>query len=81
MKILLMVMIAQSLNLVIFARFNRVEGLRTLALRQQLTVCKRKSNELKLSKVGTLTYFANQLSKQVGINGEIGERRRLARLT
>jgi len=40
MKILLMIMIAQSLNLVIFTWFNRVAGLRILVLRQQLTVYK-----------------------------------------
>jgi hypothetical protein len=39
MKILLMMAVVQSLNLVIFAWFNRVAGLRILVLRQQLTAC------------------------------------------
>ena len=43
MKILLMMAVVQSLNLVIFAWFNRVAGLRILVPRQQLTVYKRKS--------------------------------------
>ncbi len=38
MKILLMMAVVQSLNLVIFAWFNRVAGLRILVPRQQLTV-------------------------------------------
>jgi hypothetical protein len=42
MKILLMAVVVQSLNLVIFAWFNRVAVLRIIALRQQLTVYKRK---------------------------------------
>jgi transposase len=45
MKILLMMAVVQSLNLVIFAWFNRVAGLRILVLRQQLTVYKRKSRK------------------------------------
>jgi hypothetical protein len=41
MKILLMMAVVQSLNLVIFAWFNRVAGMRILVLRQQLTaVCR-----------------------------------------
>ena len=43
MKILLVILVVQSLNLVIFAWFNRVAGLRILVLRQQLTVLKRRS--------------------------------------
>jgi hypothetical protein len=43
MKILLVILVVQSLNLVIFACFNRVAGLRILVLRQQLTVLKRRS--------------------------------------
>jgi hypothetical protein len=45
MKILLVIMIAQSLNLIIFAWFNRVAALRILVLRQQLTVYKCKSKK------------------------------------
>jgi putative transposase len=45
MKILLMMAVVQSLNLVILAWFNRVAGLRILVLRQQLTVYKRKSKK------------------------------------
>jgi hypothetical protein len=45
MKILLMMVFVQSLNLVIFAWFNRVAGLRILALRRQLTVYKRKAKK------------------------------------
>jgi hypothetical protein len=45
MKILLMMAVVQSLNLVIFAWFNRVAGLRILVLGQQLTVYKRKSKK------------------------------------
>jgi hypothetical protein len=45
MKILLMMAVVQSLNLVIFAWFNRVAGLQILVLRQQLTVYKRKSKK------------------------------------
>jgi hypothetical protein len=45
MKILLMMAVVQSLNLVIFAWFNRVAGLRILVLRQQPTVYKRKSKK------------------------------------
>jgi len=40
-----MPIVAQSLNLVIFAFFNRVAGLRILVIRQQLTVYKRRSEE------------------------------------
>jgi putative transposase len=45
MKILLMIVVVQSLNLVIFAWFNRVAWVRNLALRQQLAVYKRKSKK------------------------------------
>jgi hypothetical protein len=45
MKILLMMTVVQSLNLVIFGWFNRVAELRILVLRQQLTVYKRKSKK------------------------------------
>lgn len=45
MKILLMIAVVQSLNLVIFAWFNRVAWLRILALRQQLAVYKHKSKK------------------------------------
>ena len=45
MKILLMMVVVQSFNLVIFGWFNRVAGLRILVLRQQLTVYKRKSRK------------------------------------
>jgi hypothetical protein len=41
-KILLMMAVVQSFNLVIFAWFNRVAGPRILVLRKQLTVYKRK---------------------------------------
>ena len=45
MKILLVMAVIQSLNLLMFAWFNRVAGLRILVLRQQLTVYKRKSRK------------------------------------
>jgi hypothetical protein len=45
MKILLMLMVVETFNLLIFAWFNRVAVLRILALRQQLTVYKRKSKK------------------------------------
>jgi putative transposase len=45
MNVLLVVLVVQSLNLVIFTWFNRVAGLRILVLRQQLTVLKRKSKK------------------------------------
>jgi len=45
MKILLMIMVVESLNLVIFAWFNRVAVLRVIVLREQLTVYKRKSKK------------------------------------
>src|SRR4030042_5682713 len=45
MKVLLTIVAVQSLNLAIFAWFNRVAGLRILALRQQLAVYKRKSKK------------------------------------
>jgi hypothetical protein len=43
MKILLTIVVVQSLNLAIFAWFNRAAWIRILALRQQLAVYKRKS--------------------------------------
>jgi hypothetical protein len=45
MKILLMMMVLQSLNLVVFSRRNRAAWVRILALRQQLAVYKRKSKK------------------------------------
>ena len=45
MNILLTVLIVQSINLVIFTRFNRVAGLRIFVLRQQFSVLKRKSKK------------------------------------
>jgi hypothetical protein len=45
MKVLLTIVVVQSLNLAIFAWFNRVTWLRILVLRQQLAVYKRKSNK------------------------------------
>jgi len=45
MRIWLVIMAVQSLNLVICAWFNRVAGLRILVLRQQLTVLRRKSKK------------------------------------
>jgi len=45
MKMLILVAIVQSLNLVVFLWFHRVAGLRILALRHQLAVYKRKSRK------------------------------------
>ena len=45
MKILLMMAVLQSLNLVVFARRNQAAWVRNLALRQQLAVYKRKSKK------------------------------------
>ena len=45
MKILLMVVVVQSLNLLAFMWFNRAVWIRILALRQQLNVYKRKSKK------------------------------------
>ena len=45
MKILLMMVVLQSLNLVVFARRNQATWVRILALRQQLVVYKRKSKK------------------------------------
>jgi len=45
MKILLMMVVLQSLNLVVFARGNRAAWMRILALRQQLAVYQRKSKK------------------------------------
>jgi hypothetical protein len=48
MKTLLVIVVVQSLNLVVFWWFNRVAWLRILALRQQLTVYKRKTRKPRL---------------------------------
>jgi TRAP-type uncharacterized transport system fused permease subunit len=48
MKILLIIVAVQWLNLVVFAWFNRVALVWILALRQQLAVYKRKSKKLLL---------------------------------
>jgi len=48
MKVLLTIVIVQSLNLAIFAWFHRVAGLRILVLRQQLAVYKRKAKKPQL---------------------------------
>ena len=45
MKILLMMMVLQSLNLAVFAWLDRAAWVRILALRQQLAVYKRKSKK------------------------------------
>ena len=52
MKILLMMVVLQSLNLVVFAGRNRAAWVRILALRQQLAVYKRKSKKPLLRKQG-----------------------------
>jgi hypothetical protein len=54
MRILLSITVVQPLNLLIFAWFNRVAGLRIPALRQQLTVCMRKSKKLELKIQGRI---------------------------
>jgi hypothetical protein len=46
MKILLMMVVVQSFNLVIFGWFNPVAGLRILVIRQQLMVYKRKGTRI-----------------------------------
>ncbi len=48
MKTLLVFVVVQSLNLVVFLWFNRVGWIRILALRQQLAVYKRKAKKPKL---------------------------------
>ena len=48
MKVLLTIVVVQSLNLAIFAWFNRMAWLRILVLRQQLAVYKRKSKKPQL---------------------------------
>jgi hypothetical protein len=48
MKILLMMVVVQSLNLVVFAWLDRVALMQILALRQQLCVYKRKLKTPKL---------------------------------
>jgi len=45
MKILLMVVVVQSLNLLAFMWFNRAAWIRILALRQQLNIYRRKSKK------------------------------------
>ena len=45
MKILLLMVAVQSLNLLAFAWFNREACIRILALRQQLNIYKRKSKK------------------------------------
>ena len=45
MKILLMVLVIQSLNLLAFIWFNGSAGIRILVLRQQLMVYRRKSKK------------------------------------
>jgi putative transposase len=48
MKVLLTIVVVQSLNLAMFARFNRVASLQILVLRQQLAVYRRKSKKPQL---------------------------------
>ena len=48
MKTLLVIVVVQSLNLVVFLWFNRVASIRILALRQQLGVYKRKAKKPRL---------------------------------
>ena len=48
MKTLLVSVVVQSVNLFVFAWFNRVALVRILVLRQQLGVYKRKEKKLKL---------------------------------
>jgi hypothetical protein len=58
MKILLLMVVVQSLNLVIFAWLDRVAFVQILALRQQLCVHQRK---LKPPKLSTLVHkYGNQ---------------------
>ena len=45
MKILLVVLVIQSLNLLAFTWFNREAWIRILGLRQQLNIYKRKSKK------------------------------------
>jgi hypothetical protein len=45
MKILLMILVVELINLVIFAWFNKAAGLRILVLRQQLAVYRRKTKK------------------------------------
>jgi hypothetical protein len=61
MKILLMMAVVQSLNLVVFAWLDRVAFMRILALRRQLCVYKRKLKPPKLRKWDRL--FWSLLSK------------------
>jgi hypothetical protein len=69
MKILLMMAVVQSLNLVIFAWFNRVAGLRILVLRQQLTVYKRKSKKPIGKRVSCRSAYDSWLWQEMGIGG------------
>jgi hypothetical protein len=61
MKILLMLVVVQSLNLVVFTWLDRVALMRILALRQQLRVYKRKWKPPKLSNKDRL--FCSLLSR------------------
>jgi hypothetical protein len=69
MKILLMMAVVQSLNLVIFAWFNRVAGLRILVLRQQLTVYKLKSKKPIGKRVSCRSAYDAWLWQEMGIGG------------
>ena len=48
MKTLLLIVVVQSLNLIVFLWFNRVAWIRILALKQQLVVYKRNSKKPRL---------------------------------
>ena len=48
MKILLVIVVVQSLNLIVFLWFNRVAWVRILTLRHQRTVYKRKTKKPRL---------------------------------
>jgi hypothetical protein len=48
MKVLPVIVVVQSLNLIVFWWFNREAWVRILALRQQLTVFKRRANKPRL---------------------------------
>ena len=57
MKILLTIVFVQSLNLVVFAYFNRVTWIRILALRQQLNIYKRKVKKPRLRNTDRLFWL------------------------
>jgi hypothetical protein len=57
MKILLIVAVAQSLNLLAFTWFDRAAWIRILALRQQLSIYKRKSKKPVLRNKDRLFWF------------------------